>query len=562
VKKIFLSLLCGVLVIPGLNAQILSGAGQIHGSVEIDAQYYKPDSAIGAPAVPSKMGLNSFAQLDYTNGRIAAGVRYEAYENALQGYDSRYNGQGIANKYIRYTDSTLQVQVGNIYEQFGTGMILRSYWNYPLGIDNSIDGVGVRYNPYRGIYIKGIIGHQRYYWNEGAGIVRGADGEINLNELIPKWDSLKTRIIIGGSFVSKYEASNDPTYVFPQNVGASAGRINITNGGFSLYSEYSYKINDPSIINGDLYNPGQGLMAKASYAQKGFSVELTGERIDNMSFKSDRNAIKNDLDMNYLPTLPRDETYQLMAFYPYASQPNGEIGYDAEIRYTLPRGSVLGGHYGTDIDLEVSQINSLDTTSLNDLNTTRQGYKSNFFAFGKTTYFNNVTLEIKHKFSSKFRLVVQYCNEAYNKTVIQQETGYGLIKANIGVVDAYWHVSENHTLHVEGQGLFVNGSSLLPTSNTYITGTNTTDQGNWAFALAEFNFGSDWFIGALDEYNYGNPIASQQIHYFTLTGGYTTKAMRITLGYGKTRAGILCVGGVCRQIPASDGFTLSITDSF
>src|SRR6185312_5902044 len=529
----------------GLNAQILSGAGQIHGSIEIDAQYYNPDSAIGAPAVPQKMGLNSYASLDYTNGRISAGVRYEAYEDALQGYDSRYNGSGIANKYIKYTDSTLTVQVGNIYEQFGSGMILRSYWNYPLGIDNSIDGVGVRYNPYKGIYLKGIIGHQRYYWTEGSGIVRGADGEINLDELINGWQDHKTDIILGGSFVSKYQSSNDPTYNFPQNVGASAGRINVTNGGFSLYTEYAYKINDPSAVNGYLYNPGQSVLGKISYAQKGLSIELTGERIDNMDFKSDRSAVKNDLDMNYLPTLPRDETYQLMAFYPYATQPNGEIGYDGEIRYTLPKGSALGGHYGTDLDVEYSAISSLDTTNLNDLTTTRQGYSASFFGIGQTQYFDNLTVELKHKFSTKFRMILQYSNEFYNKDIIQSETGYANVNANIGCFDGYWRLSDAHTLHFEAQELYTK-----------------QDQGSWAFALAEINFGSDWFLGALDEYNYGNSVAAQQIHYYTFTGGYTKNSLRITLGYGKTRAGILCVGGVCRQIPASDGFTLSITNSF
>ena len=113
-------------------------------------------------------------------------------------------------------------------------LILRSYWNYPLGVDNSIDGVRLRYNPYKGIYIKGIIGHQREYWTEGTVIVRGADGEINLNELISKWQQSKTSVILGGSFVSKYQAANDPTYNLPQNVGASAGRITLTNGGFSF----------------------------------------------------------------------------------------------------------------------------------------------------------------------------------------------------------------------------------------------------------------------------------------------------------------------------------------
>lgn len=544
-KKILLSAIALLMFGAGLNAQILSGAGQIHGSIEIDAQYYNPDSAIGAPAVPQKMGLNSYASLDYTNGRISAGVRYEAYEDALQGYDSRYNGSGIANKYIKYTDSTLTVQVGNIYEQFGSGMILRSYWNYPLGIDNSIDGVGVRYNPYKGIYLKGIIGHQRYYWTEGSGIVRGADGEINLDELINGWQDHKTDIILGGSFVSKYQSSNDPTYNFPQNVGASAGRINVTNGGFSLYTEYAYKINDPSAVNGYLYNPGQSVLGKISYAQKGLSIELTGERIDNMDFKSDRSAVKNDLDMNYLPTLPRDETYQLMAFYPYATQPNGEIGYDGEIRYTLPKGSALGGHYGTDLDVEYSAISSLDTTNLNDLTTTRQGYSASFFGIGQTQYFDNLTVELKHKFSTKFRMILQYSNEFYNKDIIQSETGYANVNANIGCFDGYWRLSDAHTLHFEAQELYTK-----------------QDQGSWAFALAEINFGSDWFLGALDEYNYGNSVAAQQIHYYTFTGGYTKNSLRITLGYGKTRAGILCVGGVCRQIPASDGFTLSITNSF
>jgi len=542
-KKILVLFFIGITAV--IKAQILSGPGQLHGSVEIDAQTYKKDSLIGAPSVPEKMDLNTYAQLDYTNGRISAGVRYEAYENAIQGYDSRYDGQGIANKYIKYTDSTMSITAGNFYEQFGSGMVLRSYWNYSLGIDNSIDGVRWLYNPYKGIYIKGVIGHQRYYWTEGAGIVRGADGEIHLNELIPGWDSVKTKIIIGGSFVSKYQVSDDPIYNFPQNVGAGAGRITITNGGFSLYSEYSYKINDPSAVNNYLYNPGQGLIAKASYAQKGLSIELTGERIDNMDFKSDRAAVKNDLDINYLPALPRDETYALMEFYPYATQPTGEMGVDGEVRYTLPKGSPLGGHYGTDIDVEYSAINSLDTTTLNDLTTTRQGYTSSFFGIGKTTYFDNLTIELKHKFSPKFRMIAQYCNEVYNKDVVQDETGFATIHANIGVLDAYWRISSSHTLHVEAQELYTQ-----------------QDQGSWAYGLAEFNFGSDWFLGAFDEYNYGDPVAAERLHYITVTGGYTHNALRISLGYGKTRAGILCVGGVCREIPASDGFTLSITNSF
>jgi len=34
------------------------------------------------------------------------------------------------------------------------------------------------------------------------------------------------------------------------------------------------------------------------------------------------------------------------------------------------------------------------------------------------------------------------------------------------------------------------------------------------------------------------------------------------LMYGKQREGIFCVGGVCRNVPASNGVTLTITSSF
>ena len=66
------------------------------------------------------------------------------------------------------------------------------------------------------------------------GIVRGIDGEINANELLTFMNESKTQIILGGSFVSKYQADNDPVYKLPENVGAWAGRINITRGGLNL----------------------------------------------------------------------------------------------------------------------------------------------------------------------------------------------------------------------------------------------------------------------------------------------------------------------------------------
>ena len=82
--------------------------------------------------------------------------------------------------------------------------------------------------------------------------------------------------------------------------------------------------------------------------------------------------------------------------------------------------------------------------------------------------------------------------------------------------------------------------------------------GDWAMALVEYNFTSAFFVSLSDQYNYNG--GGQ--HYFNISAGYTYGTTRLQIGYGKQRDGLLCIGGVCRQVPASNGLTLSLTSSF
>ena len=102
-------------------------AGEIHGNMQMDAQYYNPDSTIGAASVPEKMLMNGFANINYTKGNFSAGIRYESYLNTIQGFDPRYKGNGIPYRYAKYAVDELEVTAGNFYEQFGSGMVLRAY---------------------------------------------------------------------------------------------------------------------------------------------------------------------------------------------------------------------------------------------------------------------------------------------------------------------------------------------------------------------------------------------------------------------------------------------------
>lgn len=530
--------------------------GEIHGNFEIDAQYYNPDSAIGAPAVPEKALMNGWGNVIYTNGKFSAGLRYESYLNVMQGFDPRYKGTGIPYRYATYDNGGLEITVGSSYDQFGSGLVYRAYEDRGLLYDNALDGVRVRYTPAKGVYLKGIWGKQRTFFTTSPGIVRGFDGEVNLNELFDScMAKVKTQIILGGSFVSKFQADQDPTFVLPENVGASAGRLNLIRditlneatgkkGQINFYGEYAYKINDPSTVNGLIYKPGEAIYSSVAYSQKGFGLLLAAKHIDNMNFRSDRTATGNAAMINYLPALTRQHTYPLMAYYPYATQPNGEVSWQAEMSFKLKKGTLLGGKYGTDIILNYSAAYGLDSTNLHDEAGRRFGYTAEYFAPGDQ-YFQDIHIEIGKKLTNKLKGTLMYASMYYNKNVIEGKSGYPLIPAQVAVLDVIYRFTDEIALRTDLEHLYTK-----------------EDFGSWALALAELSLAPHWFIAAMDQYNYGNKIESKQIHYVNGQIGYLRGTSRIAIGYGKQRAGIFCVGGVCRFVPASNGFTLVITSSF
>jgi hypothetical protein len=554
---LFLFIFCALIA----NAQTKSDdATSVHGNFQIDAQYYVADSLIGAPNVPEKMLSNAFGNINYTKGKFSVGMRYEAYNNVMQGFDSRYKGQGITNRFARYQDQLLDITIGNIYEQFGSGLIFRTYYEPGLLYDNSLDGISVISNPYSGITLKALAGKQRTFFTVGPGIVRGIDGEVNINELFDSsGQKIKTKVMLGGSFVSKYQTDQDPDFNLPENVGSYGGRINIIRGGFNFFGEYIQKENDPSAANfvnveGQRYysyKTGEAIFISTSYAIKGLSFLVQLKRIDNMSFRSDRDATLQNLLINFLPATTRQHTYLMPAFSPYATQPVGEVGGMAEIQYKFQKGSLLGGKHGMDITFNYSQADGLKPIGVRDSNTTSKLYKTRYEDVGQE-YYHDFFIEINKKFSKKFKGTFMYANQFYNKNIVQfgsPNAGYNNIVSNIGVIDLTYKYKSNSSIRFETQILMRDDKDTL-------------NLGSWTTALIEWSPSTNWFVAVLDQYNYGNPVKSLQLHYFLATAGYTKGPHRISMSYGKQRAGIFCVGGVCRNVPASNGFAVSITSSF
>lgn len=553
-------------VSPILLAQnIQQELGHISGNFQTDVQYYFNDPAIdstGSSFPDERLLANGFLNLTYTRGNFIAGVRYENYQNNRLGLPEGFEGEGITFRYLRFIKDRLEVTAGNFYEQFGTGMIFRSFREPGLGVANAMDGLRIAYEPTDGLILKGIIGRQRLYFGKGEGVVRGADVDWNLSHSLG-WKG-RTNLIIGSSIVSRFEEARDPILNLPENVASGGFRANLIAGSFNFYGEYGYKANDPNGDNNYIYKPGHAFYATASYAKNNLGIIAGIKRYDNFLFRSQREASFTELLINYLPPLAELHTYALPALYSYNIQPNGEMGYQLEASYKFKRKSFLGGKYGTLLNVNFSNTYSLDkeyifrTDSItgNPTQAGTDGYTADLLTPGETTYFQDLNIEVKSKLDRKSTLTATYFNFLYNFSVLNDGAADVNLPAepkvahvNAVVLEWLYKVKSRHSLRSEFQ--------WLGTTKDF-----PEDRGDWALLLLEYSIAPKWFFAVQDAWNYGNPIEDNQLHYPIVSAGYTHNTTKFQLTYGRQQSGVFCVGGICRVVPASNGFTLTVTSNF
>lgn len=559
--------LSSLFLFPAIPAIAQDDLGGLTGNFQVDLQSYTEDSLIGAQNVAERVRSNAFLNLNYIKGKFSAGLRYEMYAKEILGFDPRWGGTngntGIMFRYIRYTDDDYEVTLGSFYEQIGSGMILRSYEERGLGLDNAFDGVRLRATPLKGVNLMGFMGRQRSFFDYSPGLVRGADADISVNDVVEGISGNNNplglvNLRLGGGVVSKFQRDENPLLKLPENVLGYSARMQLNVGDFGLTGEYAHKVNDPSSTNNQTYNTGQGLYLTASYSTKGIGINVAAKALDNMDFRSDRSATLTNTILNFLPALTKQYTYRLLTLYPYATQPNGEIGFQADVFYTFPKGSTIGGTYGTTVSLNYSRVNGRDTTHIDQFT-----YEGSFLKPGKRKYFEDINIEISKTWSKELKTTLGYMNQYYDKETIEGHNGFGAVRSNAIITEITYSISPTNTVRVELQHLSAEHFSIDPSGNkTDSIPELDNNNGNWVYGLVEYTIAPSWFFSVFDEYNYGNDDETRQLHYYSANITFVHDALRVSAGYGKVRGGILCVGGVCRPVPASNGFSLSVSSTF
>jgi hypothetical protein len=564
-----------VFAVEEASAQMKVGEGQISVALESNNSYYAKDNTLEAIGLvqPEKrtrgnFGSNDYLKVDYNKGRFSAGIQVDGYLPAMYGYDfydycqrdSKLNM--FLSKYVQWEDQNWGVRLGDIYDQFGNGLIFRAYEDRALGFNNSLAGGRAYYNFNNMVNVKVLAGMPRLYDMRSKTAIWGADLSLSLSDMIGWYDGM---VAIEGSYVGRHQ--NDAKVNFPVDgimfkgvdsdiLNMVSGRLNFEYAGVSLRGEYVQKLND------DIFNPmldaakGNVVTLDLGYNYKRFSASASFRRQENMTtFIEFRPVgIGGGNTMTYLPLLTRQHTYSLANLNPYRGSSvhtGGEVGGQLDLYYSLRNPKARGKYWN--FHLNFSMFNSMD--HYNQM--MRQDVE------GRNVWVD-LNFDVERQWNKQLKTTFLYSFQRWDEEINHYDAAHShYCRSHIFVGDVTYKINKKHSLRFEAQYL---------ASNDY--------EGDWVAATIEYNLAPKFSFYVSDMWNcepmgdeysaYGNYFTdintyegdNYLLHYYQVGASFTHNSFRAQLSYGRNRAGFVCSGGVCRFQPAYTGVNLAFTLSF
>ncbi len=536
--------------------------GQIAGNLQTNAKFFLRDSLIGAANTPQYdrqlFGAESWLNLTYSNWGFDFGLRFDLFNNSnLLNPTGSYTDEGIGRWFVRKKIQKLDISVGYLYDQIGSGIIFRAFEERPLLIDNALYGLSLEYSLDDNWRIKGFTGRQKRQFDEYKPVIKGIaiEGFIQAEEEdASKWTmapglGLINRTLDDASMdalvatINTYQPRDTFTPMY--NVYAATIYNTFTAGPFSWYLEAAYKteeairdpfaqfISDSDTLIGEKFisRSGTVLYTSLSYAAKGLGVSLEAKHTHNFSLRTRPQETLNRGMLNYLPALTRINTYRLAARYFAATQELGELAFQTDLRYALKKDWSLY--------FNASNITNLKSELL---------YREFYF-------------ELSYKYERTLTFTGGLQHQNYNQAVYEIKPGAPNVKTFTPFTETIYKLGRRHALRLELQYMLTGKDPQTDFKHDY---------GDWFFALLEYSAAPRWTISVSDMFN-ASPGANapsdatgakRKIHYPRIDISYTNRSNRFGLSYVKQVEGVVCTGGICRLEPAFSGFQFNVTSSF
>ncbi|MCB9262233.1 MAG: hypothetical protein H6607_07660 [Flavobacteriales bacterium] len=543
------------LLIVLLSLSVVSVAqdkGVFSGNFQSNFSVFVIDSAIGAYEPPQYSSQISSAEAWlFTNYQIkgfSLSARYDLFNNSnLLNPTGTFSGHGMGFWQIKKSIDKLTLTAGSFYDQFGSGLIFRSYESRLIGIDYAIEGIHARYDINDNFFIKAFTGNQKGEASKGnrfqsrKEVVRGFN-----TEKIYNLKNEKGLLTLGASTFNRTLTQSDMNELVAEINGYDIAQrfypkynsysyngyanLNLKNFNFSL--EHVRKTGEAvrktdgflDSLNGQItyatFGYSKGKLGKNKKGGIGFNAQY--RHIKNYKMRVSPNDLLLDGILSYQPSLTRQASYRLLARYNAPAQDYGEQGLQADLTWTIKKGQILNLNY--------SNVKKLDGEQL----------------------FREYFLQYEHKFNTKWKGKYGLQSIFYNQQIYEnKDTSYHDVKTLTPFMEMTYKMTSRKSLRLESQylstkqdlGSFVNGVLELNMSPHY------------SFSISDM-------VNVIPVRHVGSTVSDKIVHYYTLFAKYNINTTSFTLAYVKQVQGVNCTGGICRIEPAFSGIRFTLTSNF
>lgn len=457
--------------------------------------------------------LENWLNLDYTVGMFSTGLRFEVFQpndpdpsisrgkEKYSAVDFLYFKADIGERY-----EGLEIIGGNFYTLFGRGMVLKSYEDRAIRIDNNLLGLRVA-GRYGGFVLTGLSGSAANANNERLDILHAADLEYR------GWGPLKAGLTV---------ASNLPTSDDVARTTMASLRVLPSFWDIDVYAEYTAKFNEDikqNIFNGSESIVGQGFYGNLNYYLGSLSLLGEYKYYDNIAFTSQDGTIF----YNTPPSVRLEYTYVLPNRHPSPLNQANEKGFQVAAGYDLSDNTYLTGAY--------TQTKTLPSSSyyqrVNQINIPISTQLEEVYVTGQQDWGESLTTILAFAYNEEL------ATNTKNITPILETRFYFGEVNTIKVVLEHQHTTDKFTseeyysdvLNIEYLRSPKFSIATVMELQTKEPEPDKIVRKFWAFVQAGYKF-----------------------------GGHTD----ISLLVGTRQAGNICIGGVCRFEPAFQGVELKL----
>lgn len=460
--------------------------------------------------------FENWLNVDYRKGVFSTGIRFEMFQPndpspSINRGKIRYADIGYKYLKVELGDSEAggDITVGNFYALFGRGMILKSYEDRNIRIDNNLLGVKIT-GRYGEFILNALTGMPENTNIERKDILHAVDLQYRGIQ------NLK----IGGTF-----ASNQPEIDDVAKTRLASVRIEPRFWNFDFYGEYGIKQN-ADIKN--FFKDQESLAGKAFYGNlnffyESFSLSSEYKYYDNFGFKTHDQTV----DYNTPPAVRKEYTYLLLNRHPSPLNSNNEKGFQVEANYNLSDETYFSINYGETKTLSANSLfQRINQTRLEERIQNRE-----FF------------VQANHSFLEDLFTIAAF---GYNEELDANT------KNITPILENKFYLDETNTLRL-----------ILEHQQT--TSRTTNEQYYTDVAALEYLRSPKLNIIILAEVQTKEPEPGRKVRKvwnFVQVGYKIGDHTDISILGGSRQAGNICIGGVCRYEPEFSGIELKMFTRF